>query len=372
MLTDKAIKAIQPKEREVSYLDDDLLYLYVSPKGKKSWKVRYKTGNTHTTYKIGEYPQISLKEAREKRNDIKKQLLQGVTPQLAARQQQVLTEAAITFEQLINIYIESEVVKHRGAKWEKLRLEKFKRDNPRLIQKPITDVTKIDLARVRDNRLKQVSPDSARRELSIISSVFSHAVKTLHLLDKNPMADVRKPSASNHRDRRPSDDEINALLNSFGYFGDRQPLTHTEQAAWAFLFAMETAMRQGEIAGMRWEHVKENHIHLPITKNGQPRDVPLTPRAIELLELVKGIDPVSVLTVSAGVISCYFTRHVRQAGIDDLHFHDSRHEATSRLAKLVSNPVHLAKITGHRELKQLLTYFNPTADELAAQINNRQ
>ena len=100
----------------------------------------------------------------------------------------------------------------------------------------------------------------------------------------NPASDVRRPPPTAARSRRPTDDESERLLHALGYSRDTTPETISSRVGAAYLFAIETAMRAGEICGLEWRHVNERHVHLPKTKNGYTRDVPLSTEARRIIE----------------------------------------------------------------------------------------
>lgn len=140
-----------------------------------------------------------------------------------------------------------------------------------------------------------------------------------------------------------------------------------QRTALAFLFAIETAMRAGEICSLTWDNVNLTRrvAHLEMTKNGHSRDVPLSEKAITLFEQLKNLDLKSVFDLDADSLSTMFRRACRVCEISDLHFHDSRREALTRMSKKVA-VMDLAKISGHRDIKILLnTYYAPDAANLA-------
>jgi integrase len=200
-------------------------------------------------------------------------------------------------------------------------------------------------------------------------------------MTNSPLDDVAKPKQSVSRNRRISQDEIERILEAFKYDGRSQPITKKQQTAWAFLFAIETAMRASEITGLKWVDVYDKHVELEMTKNGTARKVPLSKRAIELLSHMKGIDEIDVCTVKNNVaegeagrggLSTYFNQVVTgRLKIEDLTFHDTRHEAISRMVKNAKLPVEvLAKITGHKTISILInTYYNPDIEELANHLH---
>jgi integrase len=102
------------------------------------------------------------------------------------------------------------------------------------------------------------------------------------------------------------------------------------------------------------------------TKNGMPRDVPLSSDALRIIEQLRGArqnDHVFAIT-STQVLDAIFRKAKARALIDDLHFHDSRHEAITRLAKKL-DVLALARAVGHRDLRQFMVYYNESAADLA-------
>ena len=135
------------------------------------------------------------------------------------------------------------------------------------------------------------------------------------------------------------------------------------------LFAIETGMRRGEILSLTWEnvHLGKRYVHLPDTENGDSRDVPLSPQALELLrDLLRNIrfDQV-VFCLHFKVLKSSWRRACSRAGIIDLRFHDLRHEATSRFFDKGLNVMQVAAITGNKDPRMLQRYTHLRADELA-------
>lgn len=125
-------------------------------------------------------------------------------------------------------------------------------------------------------------------------------------------------------------------------------------------------MRAGEVFGLEWKRVNlpKRFVRLAETKNGDWRDVPLSGRAVELLEAMRGVDRASVFTVDSQVASTLFRRARMRAKINGLTFHDSRHDAITRLAQKL-NVLQLARMVGHRDIRSLQTYYNETAESMA-------
>ena len=145
-------------------------------------------------------------------------------------------------------------------------------------------------------------------------------------------------------------------------------------------------MRRSEIAELRWRFIDLDRrvAHLPDTKNGNARDVPLSTKAITILSNLKEHSKPAadkVFDMRADAITRAFDRAVKRAReryektnslcdesfLKDLRFHDLRHEATSRLAEIF--PMHeLTKITGHKDPRMLMRYYHPKAEDLALKL----
>lgn len=248
----------------------------------------------------------------------------------------------------------------KGARWEALRLNLIQRYPLAAVK--LADLQPAHLAAWRDTRLKEVAPASVKRELVLIGTALEIARREWGWLSKNPAKDVAKPKSSPPRDRRISADEIDRICLAFGYEGGEAVLVK-HRCAVAFLFAIETAMRAGEICGLRWADIEGRVARLPVTKNGKARQVPLSSRALELLACLPQ-DSDKAFNLQAGSLSTLFRAARRRADIHDLTFHDTRHEAITRLASIF-NPLELARVVGHSNLNQLLSYYNKSAEDLA-------
>ncbi len=249
----------------------------------------------------------------------------------------------------------------RGARWEIIRLEKLKRDAIAAIR--IGDLRPADLAGWRDRRLREVAPGSVIREMQLISSVLNLARREWGMIAVNPMSEVRRPKAPPPRDRLATPEEIARLAE----FAGDDLRTATGRAYQAFLFSIETAMRAGEITGLTWDRIDLGRqvARLVDTKNGHPRDVPLSRRAVALLTALPEADPVFGLTPPR--LDALWRKLRDRAGVENLTFHDARHSAITQLAKKL-DVLDLARMVGHKDLRMLMVYYNESADALAKKL----
>ncbi|MDC4343681.1 UNVERIFIED_CONTAM: site-specific integrase [Acinetobacter baumannii] len=274
-----------------------------------------------------------------------------------------------SFLEAIERYLNEVSVKKKTHENEVKRMAFFKREYKKLCQKQLSKVTTDDLVQWRDSRLKEVQGATVRREANILASLFTVARKEWKWIKESPMADLTLPPPSKHRDRRIAQDEIDRLCLAANW-DNNVPVNSTQQIIIAFLFAIETAMRAGEIVGLTWDRVylKDRYLVLNETKNGTKRNVPLSKRAVELLTLLKGLDKKQVFTCNSQSFDTLWRKLRDRCQITDLHFHDTRHEACTRLARKLE-VLDLARMIGHKDLRSLMIYYNATASEIATRLD---
>jgi len=253
-----------------------------------------------------------------------------------------------------------------------------------------------DVAALRDEWLRSHEPATVLRRLSVLSHVFNVARREWGMESiSNPVALIRKPAISNARSRRL------AQLNDKGF--ERSGPSEVDRVIAAsesrvlpmiIQLAIETAMRRSEIVGLRWENLDLTRrvAHLPATKNGTSRDVPLSSAAVAAIAQLLGQGDCKqvpregrVFSVRDDAVTRAFERAVsrarnayeaecREARVEpdkgllrNLRFHDLRHEAASRLAEVYQ--LHeLAKVTGHKDPRMLMRYYHPRAEDLAKKL----
>ena len=280
---------------------------------------------------------------------------------------------AKTFGELLERYDREVSVTKGGERWEHVRINKLLRDPIAKISN--RQLSPQDVADWRDRSAKAgLSGSSIRREWGLLSAVCERAIREWGWLKENPFRKATKPKSNPDRTRRPTDEEIIELLKVMG-FSQKKPVLVSQRLAYMMLFGIETAMRTSEMCSMRWGNVGAKLVHIPESKNGDARDVPLSRYARELLETLRGDEPDklnaddSVFDMKPSQVDANFRKAKKKANIEDLHFHDFRREALTRLAKKVG-VMELAKISGHRDVKILLNvYYRPKMDDIADMLD---
>lgn len=270
-----------------------------------------------------------------------------------------------TLADALNKYAEEVSPKKRGQRWEEVRIAAFLRDPMLRCVEPVGSLTTTHLADWRDSRLKTVSAGTVLREISLLSDVLETARREWRWISVNPMTDMRKPRAPDHREVTITRVQIKAMLKAFGYV-PRQPVrTVAHAVAVCFLVALRTGMREGELCGLPWARVHDDYCELPVTKT-TARDVPLVKKAKMLIDRMRGWDEVLVFGVKAQTLESLFRQYRKRAGLSGFTFHDSRHTAATWIGKSGKwSLMEMCKAFGWKDPKHALIYFNPTASDLA-------
>lgn len=268
-----------------------------------------------------------------------------------------------TVGDLLERYAATVTPTKRGAAEEQIRLRAMRRT--KLAKVSMANLSAKFIADYRDERLKTCAPATVVRDLAVLSSLFNHARREWGIEVPNPVPLVRKPSAPPGRDRVLSAAEEAALIKEVEPKEKRNPLLLP-----LVILALETAMRRGELLGLRRQDINlsARTAFLPQTKNGKPRYVPLTPKAMAVLAALPGSPDGRLFPISVAAMETSFRRAANRAGLRDLRFHDLRHTATSRLAERLPNVIELAAVTGHNSLQMLKRYYHPRAADLALKL----
>ncbi|WP_371879837.1 tyrosine-type recombinase/integrase [Caballeronia sp. S22] len=289
-----------------------------------------------------------------------------------------------TVLEMLQRYTAEVTVKKEGARPEMMRIKAFLRNSPALAGKTLEAVRTPDLAAWRDARLAgftmddgtkvdAVSSASVLRDINWLRNAFKIAREEWHWTEGNPFKGLRMPQEPPPRDRRISPfSEVRPLVRHLGYRTGVAPESKSQEVALAFLIALRSAMRAGEILslgaasidlGKRVVTVEHKMQYL----TGRMRSIPLTRHAARLLRPIAGRE--KCFTVSSASLDTLFRKArdqlaVARPALREIHFHDSRAEALTRLSRKV-DVMTLAKISGHKDLSILQnTYYRETAEAL--------
>jgi integrase len=308
-----------------------------------------------------------------------------------------------TVEELFETYLDAVASKTDTGRWNKVRLMKWCKDL-QLASLRVADVKTheinqwIERQRTRPSERTGAALSGAtiNRELTLMSAAFTYAIESLHWITVNPCHGAARPEEGQPRDRPLlTADEIRALRIATGYDEHPELSTKTSRVGACFLLSLETGMRSGELLRLRPIDYRRAESYVQVTaaekggrkgsKSGRnvttaARKVPLTARAKELLDQLLATmpadqtpDPESgfakppyIVGISDRQRDILWRKARDKAGVHDLHFHDTKHEAATRLSKHI-DVLALSHAIGTKDLRLLRdTYYNNDASRTAS------
>jgi len=250
-----------------------------------------------------------------------------------------------TVADLLDRYEREVTPSKRTADWERRAIRRIASDDELACIK-LSDLQPHHIAAWRDRRLAEMSGSAVNRQMNILSNALAIGRREWQWIDREITRDVRRPRSNPPRQRLPTDAESEAICHALGERG----VSGRVRLAW--LFALETGLRASEICRVRPEHVTGRVLTVTESKTeAGVRQVPLTTRAVEILGQVGGD-----FGLQPAQIDALFRKARKLAAVDDLHFHDSRAFALTRLAKVLT-PLELAKVAGHKDMAMLIRVY---------------
>lgn len=271
----------------------------------------------------------------------------------------------ITLADLLSRYEAEVTTTKRGADRERYKLRVIRAHE--LSSLSLAKLTAAAVARYRDDRLKKVQGNTVRRELAILQHCLEIARREWSTpLNTNPVQSITIPEPGKARNKRLEKEEGDKLRRAIG-------LAHPWYLRPLIDLAVETGMRRGELLSLLWSNVNLDRrtAHLPVTKNGHPRTVALTPQAIVVLKALPRTEA-RVFPVSGNAVRLAWERLRKRAGVPDLRFHDLRHEAVSRFFEMGLSVPEVASISGHRDPRMLMRYTHLRPEAVAERLAKLQ
>jgi integrase len=309
------------------------LYLVIQPTGKKSWAVRYRFGGKPKKLTLPRG--ISLADARNLAREALGNVMKGVDP---ARP--VTVPTTHTFGEVASEFIKRHVKQNTSVAYTRNVERFFAKDVlPAWGNRDIATITRLDvnmlldgvIDRIKDEHGTTAKGSSANNVHSMLRSLFFWAVGRGYV-DASPVTGVKTPLNLASRDRTLSEDEVSGLWGACEAVG--YPCGTMAQ------LLLLTGQRRSEVAGMRWDEIKERVWTIPAerSKNGEAHSVPLSEAALEILNSIPKIKGTYVLTHRGdnGIVDFSRTKRVIDAAADIDHwtFHDLRRTFSTGMAKL--------------------------------------
>ena len=255
--------------------------------------------------------------------------------------------------------------KKKGVVKERIRLQAFENLLPCNLM--MSEVTPAILAQWRDKRLQEVKPGSVLRDFSLLSNVFEVARREWGWIKANPISDVRRPPSPPHRERTITWSETRQALKAMHYTS--KPVRSVSHAvACAFLFALRTGVRAGELCSLPWAKVYPDYV--TVSGKTGTRNVAITYQANRIINQLRGWDETLVAGIQPQTLDALFRKYRNKAGLSGFTFHDTRHTAATRIAQKLQ-VLDLCKLFGWKNPKQAMSYYNPTASAIAKRLSAR-
>jgi len=293
-LTDIAIRSAKPRQKAYKLCDMQGLFVLVQPSGGKLWRMKYRYGGVEKKLGFGTYPQVSLRDARKKRDEARDLIAEGKDPSIE-RQRDKLRASALAENTFTSIAAEYCRKRRRdgGKAWATATATRseylLSLLDTSIGRMPIHEIEPIDaLAAIRKIE-KRGKLESARRTLQLASAVFRYAVATARI-KSDPTRDLRgaltTPTVT-HYGAVTDSAEVGDLLRSIdGYEG--QGMTK-----WALQLAPHVFVRPGELRHARWDEIDLDAavwiIPAEKMKMRKPHHVPLSRQSIAILNEIRSI-----------------------------------------------------------------------------------
>ncbi|WP_278594447.1 tyrosine-type recombinase/integrase [Bilophila wadsworthia] len=364
-LTDTTLRAVKATEKAQKLFDGNGLFLFVSPTDTKSWRLKYRFQGKEKLLTLGTYPQTSLKEARERAADARKQLDGGIDPGEVKKEEQQAADP-ITLEQVAREWYEKQLPawskRHSEDVMERLEKNIF----PFLGDRPIAEVNAPELLTVLRRIEARGAIETAHRVRGICSLFFRYAVATSRA-ERDPAADLK--GAITNRIPKPraaitTPDEVGALMRAIDGFAG----TYTVKCA--LQMCALTFCRPGEVRTAEWTEFdfKENLWRIPGNKMKMRMDhlVPLSRQALDILEELRQLTgsgkylfpsirtierPISDMTLIAGLRRMGFEK-------DEMSAHGFRAMASTLLNEQGYSADVIEKQLAHSPINKIRGIYN--------------
>ncbi len=287
-LTDTKIRNVKPTAKPQKIADGEGLFLYVTPKGSKIWRFKYRYHRKEKLLTFGAYPEVSLSEAREKRLEVRKQLANGIDPSLKRREDKRMAQfdANNSFKAIALEWHAANQVQWTKAHSAKILRRLEANIFPFLGHVPVKNIKPVELLDVIRKVEKRDATELSHRVLQTCSVIFRYATATGRT-EYNPAADLRGALKAHKASHYPTINakEIPQLWHKLETVGT------AEEIRLAIKILLFTFVRQGELRHAKWTDFdfKDNVWIMPAhaTKMRREHIVPLSKQVIKLLQQLR-------------------------------------------------------------------------------------
>ena len=362
-LTDLQVKKFVPRDSRFEVSDGKGLSIRITPNGSKTWVFRYQFNRVSRRMSLGNYPGVTLADARESHALALQSVQRGIDPGLKAKQEKAKMKAAPTFEDLLIEFWEMELKTAPSGKERKRLVEKDVLHT--WGKRKVSSITRRDAVLLLDVVRKR-APVGANRLQGLLVRMFNFASER-GIIEHSPLTGMRR-TQEHARARVLSDAEIKTLWSALDL--EHKEIDIYRPTKLALKMILLTGQRPGEVAGMQWEDIQEDWWIIPPenTKIREENRVPILPLVAGLIEdarvysegtpfvFASSYNQGRPLTVRA--LSNAIRRHRPEIGITESFTpHDLRRTLRTRLAELGVSDIVAEKLLGHK-LQGVLGIYN--------------
>ncbi len=287
-LNARQVETAKPKEKPYKMADGGGLYLLVKTNGSRYWRLKYRIDGKEKLLALGVYPDVSLADARAKRDEARKGIAGGIDPLEVKKEQKVEREAQVknTFQQ-IALEWHSMKVKKWSAGYASDILEAFNKDVfPFIGQRPVADIKPLELLNVLKKMEDRGATEKAKKVRQRCGEVFRYAIVTGRA-EYNPAPDLTSAMQGHESTHYPflTTEELPAFFKALaGYSG-------SELMVLAARLLIITGLRTGELRGALWSEIDTKKALWEISaermKMRRPHIIPLSTQALAIIEQIR-------------------------------------------------------------------------------------
>lgn len=367
-LTDRAIKALRPKEKAYKVFDGGGLYMEISSKGGRYWRLKYRYGGKEKLLAIGVYPDVPLAEARDERDKARSQLRQGLDPSAVKRFEKLKQRVAgaESFEAVAREWLSKQKTKLSPATYDKALWTFEQLLFPWLGKQPVSKITPAELLATLRRTESRGKHETAHRAKQRASQVFRYAIATGRA-ERDPAADLKgalHPVVSRKRAAVTDPAGVGELIRALeGYSGNLVTCSALKLAPLLFV-------RPGELRHAEWSEIdlEAAEWRIPARKMKMRNEhiVPLATQAVKILEEVQPLTGrgryvfPSVRSSTRPMSENTITAALRSMGYDGqtMTAHGFRALASTRLNEIGWAPDVIERQLAHVERNKVRSVYN--------------
>jgi len=262
----------------------------------------------------------------------------------------------ITFTEMADLYWELHAKQIPSASVTAYHIKQLKNS---FGAKQLDQITVPDVLQYLNGVKEQASAATANRHHNVLRAIFNRGIEWEKYSGQNPGAKVKQFRVENSRTQFLENADITRLLAVCD--SEIQPIV---------IFALLTGMRRGEILNLRWEHIDlaNGVIHVLKTKSGEPREIPIAPKLMALIEAIRKGDGGRVFDISTRALNRHFTKALKLAGIENIVFHSLRHTFASHFIMRTNDLPATQKLLGHHSPRMTQRYAHLSKGHLQVEM----